>query len=106
LFWYAPTHFKWITYQKYRITSQVWVLSAVISVPPLIGWNDWSSQSLMDRCELTTERAFVVFSALGSFFVPLLLMVVIYVKIFLNARKRIRTNRGMYLYVFEAIGNI
>uniref|UniRef100_A0A183BXF3 G_PROTEIN_RECEP_F1_2 domain-containing protein n=1 Tax=Globodera pallida TaxID=36090 RepID=A0A183BXF3_GLOPA len=30
----------------------------------------------------------------GSFFLPLLVMVIVYVKIFLNARKRIRKNRG------------
>uniref|UniRef100_A0A914GRY7 G-protein coupled receptors family 1 profile domain-containing protein n=1 Tax=Globodera rostochiensis TaxID=31243 RepID=A0A914GRY7_GLORO len=72
----------------------VWVASAVISVPPLIGWNDWTSQQLVDHCELTSEKAFVVFSASGSFFLPLLVMVIVYVKIFLNARKRIRKNRG------------
>ncbi|EYB83636.1 hypothetical protein Y032_0332g2775 [Ancylostoma ceylanicum] len=72
----------------------VWVLSVIISVPPLIGWNDWSSQKLRDHCELSSERAFVVFSASGSFFLPLLVMVVVYVKIFLSARQRIRTNRG------------
>ncbi|KJH44734.1 hypothetical protein DICVIV_09225 [Dictyocaulus viviparus] len=68
-------------------------MSAIISVPPLIGWNDWSSQKLRDHCELSSERAFVVFSASGSFFLPLLVMVVVYVKIFLSARQRIRTNR-------------
>ncbi|KAK6032282.1 7 transmembrane receptor [Ostertagia ostertagi] len=73
---------------------QVWVLSVIISVPPLIGWNDWSSQKLRDHCELSSERAFVVFSASGSFFLPLLVMVVVYVKIFISARQRIRTNRG------------
>uniref|UniRef100_A0A1I7ZUZ5 G_PROTEIN_RECEP_F1_2 domain-containing protein n=1 Tax=Steinernema glaseri TaxID=37863 RepID=A0A1I7ZUZ5_9BILA len=72
----------------------VWVTSGVISVPPLIGWNDWSSQKLMQHCELTTEKAFVVFSASGSFFVPLAVMIIVYVKIFLSARQRIRTNRG------------
>ncbi|KAI1710960.1 7 transmembrane receptor (rhodopsin family) domain-containing protein [Ditylenchus destructor] len=72
----------------------VWLASAIISVPPLIGWNDWTSQSLLDHCELTTEKAFVVFSASGSFFVPLAIMVVVYLKIFISARQRIRTNRG------------
>ena len=69
-------------------------MSVVISVPPLIGWNDWTSQTLVDHCELTTEKAFVVYSACGSFFFPLAVMVVVYVKIFLNARQRIRKNRG------------
>ncbi|PAV90071.1 hypothetical protein WR25_14883 [Diploscapter pachys] len=72
----------------------VWLLSILISVPPLIGWNDWNTQKLKDHCELSSEKAFVVFSASGSFFLPLLVMIIVYVKIFLSARQRIRTNRG------------
>lgn len=68
--------------------------SVCISVPPLIGWNDWSGETLKTHCELTTEKAFVVYSASGSFFVPLIVMVIVYVKIFLAARQRIRTNRS------------
>lgn len=63
-------------------------------MPPIIGWNDWSSQKLMDHCELTTEKAFVIYSASGSFFVPLAIMIVIYLKIFIFARHQIRKNQG------------
>ncbi|KAL3982985.1 7 transmembrane receptor (rhodopsin family) protein [Acanthocheilonema viteae] len=75
-----------------RTIAVVWLASACISVPPIIGWNDWSSESLKTHCELTTEKAFVVYSASGSFFVPLVVMVIVYVKIFLAARQRIRKN--------------
>ncbi|VDM94656.1 unnamed protein product, partial [Onchocerca ochengi] len=75
-----------------RTIAIVWLASACISVPPVIGWNDWSSENLKSRCELTTEKAFVVYSACGSFFVPLVVMVIVYVKIFLAARQRIRKN--------------
>ncbi|VDK89208.1 unnamed protein product [Litomosoides sigmodontis] len=75
-----------------RTIAVVWLASACISVPPVIGWNDWSSESLKSHCELTTEKAFVVYSASGSFFVPLVVMVIVYIKIFLAARKRIRKN--------------
>ncbi|CAJ0946879.1 unnamed protein product, partial [Mesorhabditis belari] len=72
----------------------VWIVSLLISVPPLIGWNNWSSQVKEGICELTSEKAFVVYSASGSFFLPLLVMIVVYVKIFISARQRIRKNRG------------
>ncbi|CCF23384.1 G-protein coupled receptors family 1 profile domain-containing protein [Caenorhabditis elegans] len=72
----------------------VWILSMLISVPPIIGWNNWQENMMEDSCGLSTEKAFVVFSAAGSFFLPLLVMVVVYVKIFISARQRIRTNRG------------
>ncbi|CAI5454821.1 unnamed protein product [Caenorhabditis angaria] len=74
----------------------VWILSFIISVPPIIGWNNWKDQDFdkLHRCGLSTEKAFVLFSAAGSFFLPLLVMIVVYVKIFISARQRIRTNRG------------
>ncbi|CAJ0575110.1 unnamed protein product, partial [Mesorhabditis spiculigera] len=76
------------------VIGVVWALSILISVPPLIGWNNWSSQVKEGICELTSEKAFVVYSASGSFFLPLLVMIVVYVKIFISARQRIRKNRG------------
>jgi 5-hydroxytryptamine receptor 1 len=69
----------------------VWVLSIAISSPPLIGWNDW--ESLLRNgtaCELTIEQGYVVYSALGSFFIPLFIMCVVYVEIFIAAKRRLR----------------
>ena len=71
-------------------------MSAAISVPPMLGWNNWDTEELIEKCELTTEKAFVIFSACGSFFVPLAVMIVVYLKIFMSARQRIRTNRGKF----------
>ncbi|XP_064480629.1 probable G-protein coupled receptor No18 [Ornithodoros turicata] len=69
----------------------VWAISALISVPPLIGWNDWPE--VFDEtspCQLTEERGYVVYSASGSFFVPLFIMTIVYFKIFLATRRRLR----------------
>lgn len=80
----------------------VWATSAVISVPPLIGWNNGSAgDSLYDaverRCHFTDEKGFVVYSALGSFFIPLMAMSFLYVKIFLATRARLRARvRSMH----------
>ena len=72
----------------------VWVLSALISIPPLIGWNDWTATDLSSTCELTTKKGFVIFSATLSFYAPLLVMTIVYCKIFLAARERLRQNRA------------
>ncbi|MFH4981792.1 hypothetical protein AB6A40_008501 [Gnathostoma spinigerum] len=85
--------FKFVT----LTIAVVWLLSVCISVPPIIGWNDWSGETQKTRCELTTDKAFVIFSASGSFFFPLVVMVIVYVKIFLSARQRIRSNRGAFM---------
>ena len=74
----------------------VWATSAVISVPPLIGWNSGSGgqHSLYDadseQCQLTDDRSFVVYSASGSFYIPLAIMTVVYIRIFQATRARLR----------------
>ncbi|XP_015184305.1 PREDICTED: putative tyramine receptor 2 isoform X2 [Polistes dominula] len=69
----------------------VWVLSGAISSPPLAGWNDWPEQLEDDTpCQLTRRQGYVIYSALGSFFIPLFLMSLVYLEIFLATRKRLR----------------
>ncbi|KAF0302177.1 putative G-protein coupled receptor No18 [Amphibalanus amphitrite] len=71
--------------------AAVWALSLVISVPPLLGWNDWPAQFTEDTpCTLTQERLFVVYSSSGSFFIPLIIMSVVYAKIFFATKRRLR----------------
>ena len=51
----------------------VWLVSGLISIPPLVGWNNSSGQGLYDAttgvCTLTDERSYVIYSALGSFYI-------------------------------------
>ncbi|XP_037507597.1 tyramine/octopamine receptor [Rhipicephalus sanguineus] len=69
----------------------VWGISGLISVPPLIGWNDWPEQfDETSPCQLTEERGYVLYSATGSFFAPLLIMTIVYFKIYLATRRRLR----------------
>ena len=72
----------------------VWGVSALISAPPLLGWNNSGGRNLYDsatgRCELTNNRGFVVYSALGSFYIPLTVMALVYAKIFVATRRRLR----------------
>lgn len=69
----------------------VWVLSLVISSPPLLGWNDWPHVFEPDTpCRLTSQPGFVIFSSLGSFYIPLVIMAVVYFEIYLATKKRLR----------------
>ena len=69
----------------------VWIISALISIPPLIGWNDWPDVFDEDTpCKLSSERAYLIYSSSGSFFIPLIIMTVVYIKIFQVTRKRLR----------------
>lgn len=70
----------------------VWVISALISIPPLLGWNDWPDEfTPTTPCTLTSERGFVIYSASGSFFIPLIIMSIVYVKIYIATRRRLRS---------------
>lgn len=72
----------------------VWLVSFIISAPPLLGWNDWPDADEFTEdtpCMLTEEKGYVIYSASGSFFIPLIVMTIVYIKIFLAARQRIRT---------------
>lgn len=69
----------------------VWVLSLVISSPPLIGWNDWPDHFDRDTpCMLTQNQGYVIYSSLGSFFIPLIIMTIVYIEIYVATRRRLR----------------
>lgn len=69
----------------------VWVLSLLISSPPLLGWNDWPEEfSPETPCQLTSKKGYVIYSSLGSFFIPLAIMTTVYVEIFIATRRRLR----------------
>jgi len=71
--------------------SVVWSLSMVISLPPLVGWKRPQPTHLgFPLCQLSSEVGYVLYSTMGSFYVPLLVMVLVYVKIYLAARARAR----------------
>ncbi|XP_068142314.1 LOW QUALITY PROTEIN: tyramine/octopamine receptor [Drosophila tropicalis] len=73
------------------LISGVWILSLLISSPPLIGWNDWPDEfTSATPCELTSQRGYVIYSALGSFFIPLAIMTIVYIEIFIATRRRLR----------------
>lgn len=74
------------------LIAGVWILSLVISSPPLIGWNDWPEVFDSEKypCMLNSNPGYRVYSALGSFFIPLIIMSIVYVEIFVATRRRLR----------------
>lgn len=111
----------------------VWIFSAAVSLPPLIGWKkpqspaepvnssqpaqlasssgtdyDWPAIEQLGlsepkateapqqesaeypSCRLSDDVGYVLYSALGSFYIPCAVMVFTYIKIFLAARSRAR----------------
>ncbi|GAU94676.1 hypothetical protein RvY_06403 [Ramazzottius varieornatus] len=64
------------------------VVSGLISIPPLIGWNDMSDEA--NQCGYVSEKGYIIYSSLGSFYIPLCILVSVYLTIFISARRRLR----------------
>ncbi|XP_011872003.1 PREDICTED: probable G-protein coupled receptor No9 isoform X2 [Vollenhovia emeryi] len=87
------------------LVATVWVSSFVICFPPLVGWKDKRSHITYNEtyplygpsntttilvpmkpcpwiCELTNDAGYVVYSALGSFYIPMLVMLFFYWRIY------------------------
>ncbi|XP_056637250.1 octopamine receptor Oamb isoform X1 [Diorhabda sublineata] len=96
------------------LIAGLWILSFVICFPPLVGWRDRkllevdysrdgnSTQDTLTaitpashcpwQCEITNEVGYVVYSALGSFYIPMFVMLFFYWRIYKAA---VRTTRAI-----------
>ena len=68
----------------------VWFVSAAICIPPLIGWNQPAPDSDWPICALSEDIGYVLYSSMGSFYIPAFIMVFVYFKIYQAARARAR----------------
>ncbi|XP_060908019.1 alpha-2C adrenergic receptor [Labrus mixtus] len=68
----------------------VWLISAVISFPPLISM-DRSNNESSPQCFLNDETWYILYSSIGSFFAPCVIMILVYVRIYQVAKTRTRT---------------
>lgn len=104
------------------LIAAVWVLSFLICFPPLVGWKDTTQNTVIPegpgrpltpggatviqwptappteeppcpwRCELTNDAGYVIYSALGSFYLPMFVMLFFYWRIY---RAAVQTTRAI-----------
>ncbi len=85
---------KWRTGRRARIMiGAVWVLSLIISVPPLFGWRDQTKPEHPEclKCNISSQLGYILYSTMGSFFIPAFVMIVFYIKIWGAAKRHART---------------
>ncbi|KAF7661716.1 hypothetical protein LDENG_00255420 [Lucifuga dentata] len=70
----------------------VWLISAVISFPPLLSLD--KSDGSAEVCELNSERWYILYSTIGSFFAPCVIMILVYVRIYQIAKQHTRCPPG------------
>ncbi|XP_019683961.1 alpha-1A adrenergic receptor isoform X5 [Leopardus geoffroyi] len=88
-----PLRYPTIVTQKRGLMALlcVWALSLVISIGPLFGWRQPAPED-ETICQITEEPGYVLFSALGSFYVPLTIILVMYCRVYVVAK---RESRGL-----------
>ncbi|XP_069095495.1 alpha-2A adrenergic receptor [Pleurodeles waltl] len=68
----------------------VWVISAVISFPPLISIEKASGKKEDPKCKINDQKWYMISSSIGSFFAPCVIMILVYIRIYQIAKKRTR----------------
>nr|XP_023679640.1 alpha-1A adrenergic receptor-like [Paramormyrops kingsleyae] len=64
----------------------VWALSLVISIGPLLGWKQPPSPD-DTVCLITQEPFYALFSSLGSFYIPLAVILAMYCRVYIVAKR-------------------
>ncbi|XP_046899749.1 alpha-2A adrenergic receptor [Hypomesus transpacificus] len=72
----------------------VWVIAAVISFPPLITMQKESYMEQALVCKINEDKWYIISSCIGSFFLPCVIMVLVYIRIYQIAKKRTRPPPG------------
>lgn len=67
----------------------LWVLSIIISIGPLFGWKEPAPED-DSICKITEEPAYAIFSAVGSFYLPLAIILVMYCRVYVVAHRESR----------------
>lgn len=94
-----------VTYSHQRTSTRikaaivvVWLISAIISFPPLLSLNKSEpgaeGTERGPQCQLNDERWYILYSTIGSFFAPCLIMILVYVRIYQIAKQRTRCPPG------------
>ncbi|XP_068191253.1 alpha-1A adrenergic receptor [Antennarius striatus] len=84
--------------------AALWGLSAAISVGPLFGWKEPDPED-ETVCRITEEPGYAVFSALGSFYIPLAIILAMYCRVYTVAKRETKTLRkGSEGDMFETEG--
>ncbi|KAJ0067533.1 hypothetical protein NL108_008011 [Boleophthalmus pectinirostris] len=64
----------------------LWVLSVIISIGPLFGWKEPAPED-ETICKITEEPGYAIFSAVGSFYLPLAIILAMYCRVYVVAHR-------------------
>ncbi|KAI5622351.1 alpha-1A adrenergic receptor, partial [Silurus asotus] len=83
-----PLQYPSIVTEKRALLAMlgVWVLALIISIGPLLGWKEPPSED-ETVCPITEEPFYALFSSLGSFYIPLAVILAMYCRVYIVAKR-------------------
>lgn len=81
----------------YTAIFLVWAISFTVSIAPIFGWKDPEFNIRIEiekKCLVSQDVGYQIFATCSSFYVPLIMILILYSRIFQEARKRIRRRPG------------
>lgn len=81
-------HTTWLTRYWVVFVALIWIGSACISFPAIAYWRAVTKEYLLNTCVFPDDIYYLVFSSLVSFYIPLVIMVVVYVRIYRAATRQ------------------
>lgn len=80
----------WANYRISTVAS-AWAIALLIALPPLISWIPADRGC---KCDLSTDTSYVLLSAFGTFFIPLVIVGLTYWKIYQIAARRMKITKS------------
>ncbi|CAK5050747.1 unnamed protein product [Meloidogyne enterolobii] len=82
-----------------------WLVSFLISFPPLLGWRPQRSPG---ECSVSSELDYVLYSSLGSFYIPIAVLVMVYWRIYAitkrHSQQRLKDTQRMDETLYSMTG--
>uniref|UniRef100_A0A8D2KSP6 G-protein coupled receptors family 1 profile domain-containing protein n=1 Tax=Varanus komodoensis TaxID=61221 RepID=A0A8D2KSP6_VARKO len=92
-YWSVTRHLQYTLRARWRASGVMigvaWALSALIALAPLLGWGESAYGAEQQRCQVSQEPSYTVFSTCGAFYLPLGVVLFVYWKIYRAAKFRI-----------------
>lgn len=71
----------------------VWFAAMTISIPAIFLFKDDNNPTITGVCMVTQDHLYTIFSTVGAFYLPTVIMLIIYARIYSVARQRIHKKR-------------
>lgn len=78
-------HYCWIRRYWALSIAGIWICSACISFPAIAYWRYVAILYKENQCLFTDDIYYIIFSSLISFYIPLIVMIVVYIRIYMTA---------------------